>query len=525
MCFINCFSLNHLSSSHFPLSDPLHFLTSFAIKYLNTPIPLHFYSISKNNIISAGGKSLLRSVNNSTFILITKTFPEFQWLPWLFRKTLAGFWNERENRDLYFRWLQDHLNFSQPYHLYSITQHIIQSCHGSGLLSRYYNNSPAQFVRSHMPNYDWKPWKFTQMPSKFWCFLSNHIDYFDWLRGELKHQVLDDCYGLILENFQCYYGDGLLCTYYDHCVFKFISSLLPFVPWFPWKFARVPRDFWTKKSNHTRYFEWLKEELKIEKANDWLKYSRLEIVKNYCGGSILQHYNDSYIHFVLSQLPHHKWEIWRFANARGVWQDNEKHKQAFQCISRAFEIEDERDWLSMSIQIYLRENFSGLLKNYDNCPMTFILHHMPTSFQQCYFKEIERLKKLWTSEWNFYSEHQYNVFIQKSLFPTLPIFSRQKIEEDNYKTEIDIFVPDAAIGFEYQGEQHYVETGRVLQEMKTIQVRDKKKETTCSKRGITLIIIPFWFGNIKEGETHLFSLLSNIRPDINCKNTQPKTLS
>jgi len=62
--------------------------------------------------------------------------------------------------------------------------------------------------------------------------------------------------------------------------------------------------------------------------------------------------------------------------------------------------------------------------------------------------------------------------------------------------EIDIFIPELKLGFEYQGEHHFEENSRAgfgsIEEQK---FRDEKKIKICSEFGISIIIIPYWWNN------------------------------
>ena len=37
----------------------------------------------------------------------------------------------------------------------------------------------------------------------------------------------------------------------------------------PWPFQKAPKNFWSDVQNQRRYFDWLKEEIGIEKESEW----------------------------------------------------------------------------------------------------------------------------------------------------------------------------------------------------------------------------------------------------------------
>jgi len=77
--------------------------------------------------------------------------------------------------------------------------------------------------------------------------------------------------------------------------------------------------------------------------------------------------------------------------------------------------------------------------------------------------------------------------------------------------ELDMFVPDLSLAFEYQGQQHYADNEYFTGFTDAVQKRDKTKKELCDSVGITLVNIPYWWnGKINS----LKATIHNIRPDI-----------
>lgn len=58
--------------------------------------------------------------------------------------------------------------------------------------------------------------------------------------------------------------------------------------------------------------------------------------------------------------------------------------------------------------------------------------------------------------------------------------------------ELDIFIPEERLAFEYQGQHHYHDIyafGRLWD----IKQRDEEKKEACKRSGIKLIQIPYWW--------------------------------
>jgi hypothetical protein len=78
------------------------------------------------------------------------------------------------------------------------------------------------------------------------------------------------------------------------------------------------------------------------------------------------------------------------------------------------------------------------------------------------------------------------------------------------KIELDVYLPNEQLAFEYQGEQHYVDI-HVLGYLWVQKERDQEKKRVCKEKGITLIEIPYWW-NFER--TSLIATIHQHRPDL-----------
>ena len=63
----------------------------------------------------------------------------------------------------------------------------------------------------------------------------------------------------------------LLDNYYNSSLLKLLQTHFPNFDWLPWKFGKVPNNYWNDKKNVKKYLENVKNELKIDKMQDWYK--------------------------------------------------------------------------------------------------------------------------------------------------------------------------------------------------------------------------------------------------------------
>lgn len=89
-------------------------------------------------------------------------------------------------------------------------------------------------------------------------------------------------------------------------------------------------------------------------------------------------------------------------------------------------------------------------------------------------------------------------------------------EKTQEHMELDIFIPQLSLAFEYQGEHHFHSTPRFGQEDE-YQERDKEKLELCAKNGITLIRVPFWWD---LSTASLMATIHRVRPGEHCSMSQ-----
>lgn len=52
-----------------------------------------------------------------------------------------------------------------------------------------------------------------------------------------------------------------------------IINVLPEFNWLPWKFTRVPKDYWNEFQNQRKFVDSIAKQLNIQKMTDWYKVS------------------------------------------------------------------------------------------------------------------------------------------------------------------------------------------------------------------------------------------------------------
>lgn len=123
------------------------------------------------------------------------------------------------------------------------------------------------------------------------------------------------------------------------------------------------------------------------------------------------------------------------------------------------------------------------------------------------------------------SKAQWRVFSAvKSIFPNEEIMSNYKLPNVQRNVELDIFLPNLSLAFEYQGEQHYFDSmlyGSVIAQQRRVRFvcynnfiycpQDDNKRQLCINQNITLIPIPYWWN---QRLASLKATIHQYRPDL-----------
>ena len=202
--------------------------------------PDDYYKITSTMIKDNGGGTLLSSHYDSVFSLVSSTFPEYEFYPWLFPRIKRGFWKSKKNRRWYLDWFGQKMGYKKQSDWYSIKQDDINFYSGGRLLTQY--RYLSQMVTELMPQYDWKPWLFDRIPQGLWHLKKNRRWYLDWLFKELGYTDWTDWYKTNQNDF-IGTGSSLYQNYYKASHIDFIIDNYPEYDWHPWKFKTAPTGF------------------------------------------------------------------------------------------------------------------------------------------------------------------------------------------------------------------------------------------------------------------------------------------
>jgi hypothetical protein len=114
-----------------------------------------WYRLSGEVIDAYGGLSIMSNYHQkSLWRTLRCIYPEYDWIPWFFRKVTHKYWNDQQNRKNCLKWMEERLGISSILQWTKKSNEDVLRVGGSGLLS-YYNYSLLHMLKSEYPNENW----------------------------------------------------------------------------------------------------------------------------------------------------------------------------------------------------------------------------------------------------------------------------------------------------------------------------------------------------------------------------------
>eukprot|EP01122_Echinamoeba_exundans_P016844 TRINITY_DN8668_c0_g1_i1.p1 TRINITY_DN8668_c0_g1~~TRINITY_DN8668_c0_g1_i1.p1 ORF type:complete len:358 (-),score=18.10 TRINITY_DN8668_c0_g1_i1:317-1390(-) len=119
----------------------------------------------------------------------------------------------------------------------------------------------------------------------------------------------------------------------------------------PWSTAngRVPRNYWSQRSNRRAYFDWLHKTLGLKSMEDWYQITMLQVRKHHRGP--LYMFDDSLHDALADSYPEHKFLPWRFTYVpHSFWNSLQNQRDFMDWIGNQLNIQQMKDWYSVSLE-------------------------------------------------------------------------------------------------------------------------------------------------------------------------------
>jgi hypothetical protein len=153
-----------------------------------------------------GGSTLLfTQYNGSPSALLSKVYPDYNWLPWKFAKSPNEFLSQNQRK--FMDWAANKLNIKDMTDWYKVTVKVTSTAETVANFQELVDIgglSPSQLRKKYSgldqllseayPEYDWLPWKFSACPPKYWDDLKNQRKFMDWASKQLNITDMSDWY-------------------------------------------------------------------------------------------------------------------------------------------------------------------------------------------------------------------------------------------------------------------------------------------------------------------------------------------
>jgi len=151
----------------------------------------------------------------------------------------------------------------------------------SGLMSRYYNDSPYEALRES--GYDFHPWEMSGTQKSFYEKKKNRIEAITWLVQKIGKDPRD----MIYEDFRSNRLSGLILNYYNGSPYDALREAG--YRMHPWEMLKAPNGLYHSKKNRIKAVTCLVKKLR-KKASDM---TQNDFRSNRLCGLLANYYNDS----------------------------------------------------------------------------------------------------------------------------------------------------------------------------------------------------------------------------------------
>ncbi len=328
--------------------------------------------------------------------LVQELFPDQEVLPWKFRRTPPGFWENQENRKRYYDWLRPRLNFSTAEDWYALTGEMLNQNYGASIAQRM---SIEQIASEANPGFKYLSWRFNITPKNYWNHIANRLHFMKWLEKELNVQNIEDWYKINSVQVEKL---GSITRAWP--LLTLLKELHPTYEFLPWRFNQVAPGFWTEKSNRIRYMKWLGERLGYRTTADWRQLTNRLLNENY-GSTLAQQFQTvnliaEYFKEIDGQTnskdgTSHPWELTRVP--RSFWSKRENRVRYMTWLAQRLGLQQPTDWYQVDKHAFEQNYGATIIQKMSKKELVQELYP-DFDFKPWLFRTVP--KQFWSSQTN-----------------------------------------------------------------------------------------------------------------------------
>jgi hypothetical protein len=206
-----------------------------------------WYNVRAEDIVVAGGESLLRKYNGAVMKLLQSVYTH-PWIVWKFKIIPHGFWDSLQKQREFLEWLRQKLGIRQLDEWYNVSPVIVVENGGGDLLWRYKSlNFLLQSVYSE------HHWNFNTEQS---FSDKQETQFMQSLGQKLGYRQLEDWYDVTRQDFSKNGGNFLLSKY-GNSFPRLLQTFYPLYNWKSWKFCHLPHIFWILPENQREFLDFV----------------------------------------------------------------------------------------------------------------------------------------------------------------------------------------------------------------------------------------------------------------------------
>ena len=415
-------------------------------------------------------------------------------------------WKNKQNVVQFLKTLQTKYNLNSTD---SITVKQIRSNGGGALLNQY-----SLYDLKYIGNPSGKFKKRIQYkPAGHWEDKKNVKEFLEEIKIKYNLKSIDDWKSITSKQIQSY-GGGTILHQYSIYDLKYMA--------FPNEESNFDKPiqckgYWNDYQNIIQFLDGIQVKYNLKTPQDWNSITTKHIISN--GGSsllkIYSLYDLKCLGFPSGKLFYTKPIRQKSAE---FWNEEENRNQFIQKIQEKFNLKTPQDWERLSTrQIKAQGGLWLFYNNMEYLKKTIVNFEIQDENTNEIKKISKTLKELIGSKCIFNKRSSQRwLFLQvQKLFPNEEIvedyFHSDISRESGFSVQFDVFLTKRKIAFEYHGEHHYEDIPSGFAPLEMHQNRDLEKQKLCSKFGIQLIVIPYWWDNKLDS---LRETLNSLNKDI-----------
>ena len=398
-----------------------------------------------------------------------------------------GYWSNKENIKMFLEQFSERLNINSPGDWNNVSHKQIRLAGGRGIF--YYYRGLHDVLKDVFPHHDWSILQEKGKPKYYWNNIQHQRKFMDEIALKYNLNSPEDWNSITFATLKSHGGGQIISKYSS--LYDCLSHLYPEYHWNPLKTKNLlGNGFWKNIENQRLFFDDIAVKYNIQSMDDW-KQIKSSIIRKEGGATILKQYSSFYdaLSSIYSDLS---WDPFtsRKQLPKGFWNEISNIKIFIKMVEEYYDIKKLSDWYRISLRQISNIGGSGLLNTYNYKLYTILSNVYP---DEKWDKDLlNQTNKRATQRWLF-------ICLQRifSKYQLIEGYLLQSPRNSGLDVELDIYIPELKLAFEYHGIHHYEDNPKFGQK-EMYQKRDNEKRIICKNEQITLIEIPYWWNNKQD---------------------------